>query len=135
MERLNKDTWVRSVAHISQGGWVTPNNRRPCAFGQLTGRSSDSHRLCYEVRHADGTKAYYDDDELIVVTADNRLSVEQRWANEMPHHSRSEHIYSQLAEADTSIGDDRFGFKAGGDGDNGEHLMYLLDDLIDRGVI
>ncbi len=37
--------------------------RRPDAPGSIVGHS-DSHGLCYEVRHDDGTRAYYDPDEL-----------------------------------------------------------------------
>lgn len=43
------------------------------------------------------------------------------------HHSKSKEIYSFIAELDFRHGGDLFGFKSGGDGDNGEHLMNLLD--------
>jgi len=37
--------------------------RRPNSIGAIIGHS-DSHGLCYYVRHQDGTKAYYDPDEI-----------------------------------------------------------------------
>lgn len=37
--------------------------RRPNAWGNIVGHS-DGHGLCYEVRHDDGVRAYYDPDEL-----------------------------------------------------------------------
>lgn len=38
--------------------------RRPGAKGKATGKFSDSHGLCFEIEHEDGTKAWYDLDEL-----------------------------------------------------------------------
>lgn len=53
-------------------------------------------------------------------------NVEQRWEAGVPHDPRSVELYKDLAKLDYANGD-MFGFKSGGDGDNGEHLMYLLD--------
>lgn len=53
--------------------------------------------------------------------------VTRRWEQGVPHDPRSEEIYEALAEIDWTEGGDYFGWKSGGDGDNGEHLMYLLD--------
>lgn len=60
------------------------------------------------------------------------LTVEERWEQGKPHDSRSLLIYRSIADIDYKQGDDTFGFKCGGDGDNGEHLMYLLDIHFDR---
>jgi len=43
------------------------------------------------------------------------------------HDERSIHLYEYIAHLDYSEGDDSMGFSSGGDGDNGEALMYLLD--------
>jgi hypothetical protein len=43
------------------------------------------------------------------------------------HDSRSIKLYEFISELDFNEADDAFGFKSGGDGDNGEHLMYLID--------
>lgn len=43
------------------------------------------------------------------------------------HHPKSKEIYTFIAELDFRHGGDAFCFKSGGDGDNGEHLMNLLD--------
>lgn len=59
------------------------------------------------------------------------LSVERRWEQGIPHDPRSEALYKSIAELDFEYGD-IFCFKSGGDGDNGEHLMYLLDIYFER---
>jgi hypothetical protein len=45
----------------------------------------------------------------------------------MDHHPQSRRLYEIISTMDHKYGGDYFGFKSGGDGDNGEHLMYLLD--------
>ena len=54
------------------------------------------------------------------------ISIDERWEKGIPHDKRSEKIYRSIAEIDFQ-NDDSFCFKSGGDGDNGETLMYLLD--------
>jgi hypothetical protein len=44
------------------------------------------------------------------------------------HDPRSEEIVRALAEIDFEFFDDHFCWKVGGDGDNGEALMYELDE-------
>jgi hypothetical protein len=58
-------------------------------------------------------------------------NITTRWERGIPHHPRSTHIVRQLAAIDFAYGGDFFCFKIGGDGDNGEHLMYLLDILFE----
>jgi hypothetical protein len=53
--------------------------------------------------------------------------ITRRWEDGIPHDPRSEELYESIAIIDWEEGDDFFCFKSGGDGDNGEHLMYLLD--------
>jgi len=53
--------------------------------------------------------------------------ITKRWEEGIDHHPKSEELYAEIAHLDFKYGDDRFCFKSGGDGDNGEHLMYLLD--------
>ncbi len=54
-------------------------------------------------------------------------TLSERWGRGIPHDPRSIELYRAIAELDFNEGTDFFCFKAGGDGDNGEHLMYLLD--------
>jgi len=65
---------------------------------------------------------YYTD----MMNGDNMTSIDERWEKGIPHDKRSEKIYRAIANLDFENGDS-FCFKAGGDGDNGEQLMYLLD--------
>lgn len=55
------------------------------------------------------------------------LTVEERWEQGIDHSERSVSLFNEIRRIDEKYGKDMFGFKAGGDGDNGEHLMYLLD--------
>lgn len=58
--------------------------------------------------------------------------INKRWEQGRDHHPKSEKIVRAIAELDFKYGEDRFCFKIGGDGDNGEHLMYLLDIYFER---
>lgn len=54
-------------------------------------------------------------------------NITTRWEKGIPHHPKSIQIFKAIEENDFKYGGDYFCFKSGGDGDNGEHLMYLLD--------
>jgi len=54
------------------------------------------------------------------------MTVQERYEAGTPHDPRSIAIYRAIEKLDLENGD-VFCFKSGGDGDNGEHLMYLLD--------
>lgn len=60
------------------------------------------------------------------------LTISQRWEQGLEHDSRSTAIYTNIAEIDFFENGNAFNFKAGGDGDNGETLMYLLDVHFER---
>ena len=59
--------------------------------------------------------------------ANKILDVGERWEQGIDHDPRSVELFNSIRHIDETYGDDTFCFKAGGDGDNGEHLMYLLD--------
>lgn len=53
----------------------------------------------------------------------------------MPHRLESEKLAREIAKLDESFGGNALDLRFGGDGDNGEHLMYLLDIYFEsRGV-
>lgn len=54
-------------------------------------------------------------------------NITTRWEKGIDHHPASEKLVKAIAKLDFKYGGDYFCFKTGGDGDNGEHLMYLLD--------
>jgi len=60
---------------------------------------------------------------------DGVLDENERWEQGIDHDPRSEEMFNILQVADT---DDHFCWKSGGDGDNGEQLMYQLDVLFER---
>lgn len=53
--------------------------------------------------------------------------VNYRWEKGISHHPKSETMMKLIMEADMEFADDYFCWKVGGDGDNGESMMYLLD--------
>ena len=52
---------------------------------------------------------------------------EERWEQGIEHDPRAEKIVRYAAKLDYEQCGDSLCLKMGGDGDNGEHLMYLLD--------
>jgi len=57
------------------------------------------------------------------------MNAEERWKKGIPHHPESEKIARFLADNDEY---DYFDWKFGGDGDNGEELMYQLDVYFEK---
>ncbi|MDJ0986785.1 MAG: hypothetical protein QNJ26_14680 [Desulfobacterales bacterium] len=58
--------------------------------------------------------------------------IEKRWENGIDHHPKSEALMEKIMNVDFVWNDDYFCWKRGGDGDNGESLMYLLDIIFDE---
>ena len=59
----------------------------------------------------------------------------KRWEDGIEHHTMSERLVRFLAEHDFNDYDDYFCWKVGGDGDNGENLMYEMDaffEMLDK---
>ncbi|MEK0337790.1 MAG: hypothetical protein QQN41_10195 [Nitrosopumilus sp.] len=50
-----------------------------------------------------------------------------RWENGIAHHPMSKRLVEFLSEHDINDYDDYFCWKIGGDGDNGEQLMFEMD--------
>ena len=70
------------------------------------------------------------------MSRDNFTGIEERWEKGIPHDPRSIEMYKFIELLDYERCGDSFGFKSGGDGDNGENLMYLMDiyfELKDKG--
>ena len=55
----------------------------------------------------------------------------KRWASGTPHHKESMRLMKLIAELDFEFNNDYFQWKYGGDGDNGESLMYLMDMIFE----
>ena len=58
--------------------------------------------------------------------------VGQRWEKGVDHRPESLELFKRMAAIDFHYNDDYFCWKSGGDGDNGESLMYLLDIYFDE---
>lgn len=55
----------------------------------------------------------------------------KRWEKGIPHHPKSVEYMGNLMDADWFFCGDYFCWKKGGDGDNGETLMYGLDVIFE----
>jgi hypothetical protein len=56
----------------------------------------------------------------------------ERWEAGIEHDPRSVEIFKSIADIDYNDNNDHWCWKSGGDGDNGENLMYLLDEHFQR---
>jgi hypothetical protein len=54
----------------------------------------------------------------------------RRWEDGMEHHSMSEKLMDHMMKVDWENGDGHC-LKKGGDGDNGENLMFLMDGFFE----
>lgn len=55
------------------------------------------------------------------------LTSKDRWDEDIPHHPKSIQLMAFLEDHDFRDYSDYFCWKIGGDGDNGEVLMYQMD--------
>ena len=55
------------------------------------------------------------------------MTLNERWEQGMPHDPRSIEVFKAIERIDREANGDFFGWKSGGDGDNGEILMFILD--------
>jgi len=53
--------------------------------------------------------------------------INKRWENGTPHHPKSIKLFKSIETIDFELVGDYFRWKSGGDGDNGETLMYEMD--------
>lgn len=93
----------------------------------------------YHVRSKEGDEIFVKEEALeLVIDPRSGLNPNQRWEQGIDHDDRSEELYKAIAKIDYEENDDYFCWKSGGDGDNGESLMYLLDvyfEKLDKGQI
>lgn len=59
------------------------------------------------------------------------LDITTRWMQGISHHPKSVELFKKLSDIDFNHGGDFFCWKSGGDGDNGEHLMYEMDIMFE----
>lgn len=58
-----------------------------------------------------------------------------RWEEGVDHEPEADALARLIGDMDFEHFGDSFCFKFGGDGDNGECLAYILDALIENGLI
>ncbi len=54
-------------------------------------------------------------------------NINKRWEQGLNHHPKSIQMMEAMMDIDFRFGNDYFCWKRGGDGDNGETLMYEMD--------
>ncbi len=59
-------------------------------------------------------------------------NITYRWQDGTPHHPGSVRLMEALGEIDFHLAYDHFCWKWGGDGDDGESLMYELDIIFEK---
>jgi hypothetical protein len=57
--------------------------------------------------------------------------ITDRWEKGIEHNPQTEKLYDMMDAIDWLYCDNFFGWKSGGDGDNGEFLKYELDIIFD----
>jgi len=69
--------------------------------------------------------------ELLAVCAQLHIEADlnKRWEQGLPHHPQSITVMNGLKAIDMALGGDSMDWKTGGDGDNGETMMYQMDVL------
>jgi hypothetical protein len=58
--------------------------------------------------------------------------INKRWEQGIKHHPKSMALFKRLEDIDFRLCDDYFCWKYGGDGDNGETLMYEMDIIFEE---
>jgi hypothetical protein len=61
-----------------------------------------------------------------------QIDINKRHKQGMPHHPESVNLFQSIKYIDSYLGENYFCWKSGGDGDNGEILMYQLDIHFER---
>ena len=56
-----------------------------------------------------------------------QYDIDKRWEEGIDHHPKSIELFKSLSDIDFKYGGDFFYWKVGGDGDNGEHMLYEMD--------
>jgi hypothetical protein len=59
-------------------------------------------------------------------------NINARWEGGTPHHPKSIALMKRLSDIDWIFCNDHFCWKVGGDGDNGESLMFMLDIIFEE---
>ena len=62
----------------------------------------------------------------------NGLTDKDRWEEDIDHHPKSIELMEFLERHDIDDYDDSFDWDIGGDGDNGETLMYEMDAYFEQ---
>lgn len=63
---------------------------------------------------------------------DNNFITKNRWEEDIDHHPKSLELMTFMEKHDFNDYGDYFCWKTGGDGDNGETLMYEMDAYFEQ---
>ena len=78
-------------------------------------------------KYEDAVKRIYPKLYERIVQSGVNLDINDRWEKGIEHHEKSEELARLIDAVDMLCLDNCFYLKFGGDGDNGEFLLYILD--------
>jgi hypothetical protein len=63
------------------------------------------------------------------------MDIGERWEKGIPHKPEVDKLVHLISKMDWAMNSGALDIKMGGDGDNGEDIMFILDELIDQGKL
>ena len=63
------------------------------------------------------------------------MHIAERWEKDIPHKPEAEKLVHLISKMDWDMNGGELDIRVGGDGDTGETLMFILDELIDCGLL
>ena len=66
---------------------------------------------------------------------EDEMTLAERWEKGIPHKPEVDKLVHLISKMDWKMNSGALDIKMGGDGDNGEDIMYILDELIDQGKL
>ena len=82
-------------------------------------------------KYEDAVKRIYPKLYERIVQSGVNLDINDRWEKGIEHHKKSEELARLIDAVDMLCLDNYFCLKFGGDGDNGEFLLYILDIIFE----
>ena len=82
-------------------------------------------------KYGDAVKRIYPELYEKITRSEVILDITERWVTGIEHHKKSEELARLIDAVDMLCLDNYFCLKFGGDGDNGEFLLYILDIILE----
>jgi hypothetical protein len=63
------------------------------------------------------------------------MTLAERWEKGIAHKPEVDKLVRLISKMDWAMNSGALDIQCGGDGDNGESIMYILDELVDQGKV